>query len=613
MTVSRSLWRLASACLLPVLALVFSAGCNSKGGSSSKGATSFHVTGVVSYLRPPLLKDASGIPTGLETDEAKFQKHLGRGLVVRLWEQVEEKLPDGTPQTVYTLVNSTITSQLGFYSLAVESGHSYYVEVLSQSAGAGGTLRLVADVIDSSIPAADRNIYMLRKGLDGSSASLHPATAAHEATLNFEIGMSDVWLLGPQTSSPSPVATPESVGTGSRVIAALDSAYTFATLFGTSVTSGNLDIHYLRGINHPKGSFIEFDSSVYPLAYDGSTHAYHTFATLRGDQSTNDDAFDEGILFPMYAHSFLVNNGANLKPVGSPLPDLAPDLALQEAFADAMAANLLQSPYLADTAAAGTTYRDVRDLLGLSGSAMTPFSAPSLRALAWEIILKSNSLPTPGVVTDWDKIDPRVALRFLTLKIPTDTTTSHPTDVVNIYSQVARLQEAKSGLETVDLASIFTNSTLTPLLGAFNLQWPRPTAPSPYAGFLQDWGTDPTNASPTTTPPTQSFTMAHATMVDGIYPNVSSGEVIYAKYLLTKDSAFNLSLSLPSPLPSGASIEVKVFGSTYLFDAANTPVRVTMGGNASTPVLYTLRMRLISPNTLQPAPIQVALRMDPAP
>lgn len=612
MTVFRTLWRQAAAGLFLLLAGASMVGCGGKNSGSKTPTDTYHVTGLVGYVRPPLVKDDLGVPTGLETDSTKFKTLPARGVAVRLWELTNEKQADGSP--VYIVSYVAITNLAGGYSIPVQAGRSYFIEILSKvTTGVSGVpIRLVADSIDSSLPVMDRNVYVMRKGLDGSTDSMTPATPAKETTLNFTVGVADSWRLAPESVTTDARADLEPAPTGSRVLALLDSAYTFSTLYGGAATAAPLDLHYLQGVNHPKGSFVEYDPMTRPLTYDGSSGKRHFFGSIRGDQASNDDAFDEGVLFPIFARNVLSTYASSLAPVASPLPDLAPDLAVLEAFADAMSANLLKSPYLADTSASGTTYRDVRDLLGLTTPQCSPFSTPSLRALSWDLILKGNSLPNPGTATDWDKIDPRAMQRFLIPRIPTDTS-GVLTDVINIYSQVARLKDPKSGSESVDLASLFTDSVLTPILSPYNLTWPRPVAPSPYASFLQDWGADPANTVPAKTPPQQSFTMSGASLVDGVFPNASSGEVVYAKFTISKDTAFNLSLSLPSPLPPGATIEVRLVGQTLIFDGTNTPVRIVLAGNITTPQLYTVRMRLLSPTTLQSNPIQAALRFDPAP
>lgn len=612
MTVFRFLRRQAAAWLLPVLALGLSTGCGGKkSNSTATTASTVTIKGKVTYVRRPLLKSPAGIPTGLETDTAKFQTLPARGVVVRAWESKSQKLSDGTTQNVWVVVNNAVTDAEGSYSFGLTKGNTFFLELLSrQPVSLGSGIRIVADQIASAVNIVDRPLYTLRKGLDGASATLTPGTAATaDATVDFAVGLNDNWLLGYEQNTRVLDAAAESAGTGSRPLAILDSAFGFAVTYGRASVAVPLDLHYQVGVSDPKGSFIEYDQTVYPQSVDGFMALRHIFGSVKGAAS-DDDAFDEGVLFPLFARNGLSLTASGFHPVATMVPDLSPDLAVLEAFADAMAANQLKSPYLADTHAGGANYRDVRDVMGLTGAQLTPFAVPALRALSWDIVLKANNLPNPGTVTDWDKITPATSLRFFTPSATLDSS-NRTSDVTNIFHQVGRLQEARTATETADLAAIFTNAVLTPMLATYNLTWPRPAVPALYGTFLQDWGTDP--KSTVAALPTQTFSMAKAVQVNGTYPNLSSGEVVFARYLLTKDTAFLMSLNLPAPLPAGTQIAVVLNRTTYHFDNANTPIRLTQSGNATSPALYTLSMRLLSPTTLQAGPIQAALRLDPAP
>ncbi len=359
------------------------------------------------------------------------------------------------------------------------------------------------------------------------------------------------------------------------------------------MATSNLDLHYRPGISEAQGSFIEFDRSKYPLSYDNG--GGHYFGSLRGSAS-NDDAWDEGIIFPLLGRFFLYTQGqTSLFPPSSPLLDLSPDVAIIEGLAPLMAANALKSPYLADTSSGTIQLQDVRSLVGVSVAKQTVYSAPNIRALGWELVLKANSIAAPGSATTWSTINPAAMLRFFNLISPTDRS-----DSSSIYQQLGRLKEVKSSSDPIDLAAIFTDATLTSLTTPFQITWPRPTTP-PLNTFVTDWGSDPNNAALGTV----SFSMTNALQVQGAYPNVSEGEVAFARFALTKDTAYNLKVvSSIGLLPVGGTIEIRfpLTGLTYTFDGTSTSnsVRLVLSGNSTTPVVYPVRMRLLSPTALIP-------------
>ena len=177
---------------------------------------------------------------------------------------------------------------------------------------------------------------------------------------------------------------------------------------------------------------------------------------------------------------------------------------------------------------------------------------------------------------------------------------SDQTDISSIYQQLGRLKEAKSGSDPVDLATIFTDATLTAVTAPFQITWPRPTTP-PLNTFVTDWGSDPNSTTIGTIP----FSMANAVLVQGVYPNISEGEVAFARFALTKDTRYNLKVvGSNGPLPAGSTMEVRFLfaGFTYTFDAssATNSVQLILPGNATTPVVYPVRIRLLSPNALAP-------------
>ncbi len=607
------LWRMA----LPgaaALCLALAPGCK---GKTSTGVPdgSLLVSGKVTYTRVPLAVDANGVPKGLETDATKFTSLPARGVQLRFYQSVQETAPDGSKVSVWkTATADTVTDSTGAYSATVPKDTLIFVELLSRSSS--GNIRLLADPSGlgaSTLTASERPLYLLRKGLDGSApeGNKAPATkASGNVTVDFTVGLQDKWWIGLPSTVLVDSVVRETEGTGSRVLGILDSIYTWTSTYGRAVPEDghSLDLHYRPGISESRGSFVEYDKTVYPLAFDGVS--LHYFGSLRGG-SANDDAWDEGVLFPLLARNYLANQWALAPaPVGQRLTNLSPDLAMAEGFSDAMAANLLKSPYLADTAGAGATSRDIRDLSALGSDQKSPYSAPAIAALAWELILKANGQASPGTSAGWASINPVAMTRFFFLLFPKGTDGTTIIDTFSVYSQLARLSEAKASTDPVDLAAIFPSSVLTPLLAPFGVTWPRPTA-LPYSGFLLDWGTDPNTA--TSPIPPMTFTMAKAVKVGTVFPNASQGELAYAKFLLTKDTAYSFSVQTqPASLPAGTTLELYLpyTGKTFVFNGTTAAQRLPLIGNSTTPVFYWVRVRLVSPGQVAPD-VQVTVQLTP--
>lgn len=585
--------------------LTFSLGCksSSKSTDTTNGTSTATISGKVTYVRIPLVSDANGVPTGLETDSANFKVLPLRGALVRVYQAKDETNPDGTKTRVWILPSSpTLTDSTGAYSIPVPQGADTFVEVTSLFHLFNQQVRLIADPsgINSSLPQSQRAIYSARKGADGSVPVGNPTPGtpiSANTTLNFDIGLNDRNWIAPSNGIQPSTAVLDPSTTGSRPFAIGDSYYSFGSIYsGGIVGTSILDLHYCLGVSESRGSFIEFDRSKYPLSYDAYDGAGgHYFGTLRGSAS-NDDAWDEGVLFPLLARFALYTQGqTTLFPPSAPLQDLTPDIAIIEGLAPVMAANALKSPYLADTSAGSIQIQDVRSRVGLPIAKQTVYSAPNIRALGWELLLKGNGLASPGSVSTWATINPIAMARFFYLITPTD-----QTDISGIYQQLGRLKEAKSGVDPIDLASIFTDTVLTDLTSPFQIAWPRPTTP-PLNTFITDWGTDPNNATLGTLP----FSMANAVQVQGTYPNISEGEVAFARFALTKDTAFNLKVvASNSPLPLGGKIEIRFLslGTTFTFDGTPTAdsVRIVLQGNVTTPVVNPVRIRLLSPNAVVP-------------
>jgi hypothetical protein len=483
---------------------------------------------------------------------------------------------------------------------------------------------------------ADRSLYFLRKNAGGS---LTPAgdptpgtTLGVNATVDFAVDVTTPWWKAPlvntitkttTTVGGSPVVTwapnavAETSGTGSRVAAILDSAYTFGKTLGDPTPGYSLYLHYDAASSVAQPSFIEYDRTVYPHAFDGSGLVY--FGFIRS-VAANDDAWDEGVLFPLFARNWMVSQRfTSLLPTTplsdrSDLQDLRPDMALLEGYSQAIAAVLLKSPYLADTTAGGVSFRDIRVTSGLGTGA---YSAANMAALAWKLNLQASGTtvtPVADTPTGWATLTQTAISRFFAIVLPKDTATAtYVTDIASVYGQIARLKEAKGTTDTVDLLAFFPDATLTSLLTPFGLTWPRPTLPVPFvpsdAGFMADWGANPNSLTAALPSFTLSMANAHRNLLNR-YPNFSKGEVFTARFTLSGDRIYKLSVSTPSPIPAGAVVEVTIGGLQYLFSAGTAPIRLpALSGNSTTVVSQGIQARLLSPDTLQ-ADLVITLKLD---
>lgn len=607
--------RRAAFSALALLAAVLAVACKGSSSSSGTSEATITVSGTVTYTRVPLAFDSNGRPIGLETDSAKFTSLPARNVAVKFYSSTEETRPDGTKATVWKqAANDTYTDTTGKYSATVAKDTPVFVEVLGRTPT---SVRLVAGEMNSTLNQADRPMYLLRKGLDGSSPDANPVPATKasaNATVDFTVGLQDKWWLGIPVTAQLTSAVRETQGTGSRILGILDSIYTFQAVYGRVLPgsgSNSLDLHYLRGVSETRGSYIEYDRTLFPQAYDPSTGSRHYFGSLRG-ASANDDAWDEAVLWTLLGRNTQAYIWANsLKPVGQNLSHLAPDLALAEGFALGMAANLLKSPYLADTAGAGATVLDLRDLSALSADQKSPYSGPAIAALCWDLILTANSIARPGTATTWATINTSAIPRLFASTLPTDASDSTKVvDTYSIYSQVKRLQEAQATGDAVNLQAIFTDAALTPLVAPFGLTWPRPTSGA-HATYVADWGTNP--ATPTTPLAAIPLSMAKAVQVLGTYPNASEQEVAYSRFYLSKDTAYDFRVvTQPAVLPAGVTVEAYFPGvaRTFTFSGGEAPVRLTLPGNATTPVFHFFRLRLLSPGQIAPD-IQATVQFVP--
>ncbi|MCE1204153.1 MAG: hypothetical protein LWW79_06050 [Holophagaceae bacterium] len=641
MRLSRAFLQTLGAIALLAVALA----CGGKSKGSTTASTSALITGTVTYSRVPLATDANGVPTGLQDASvaANLKSLPARGVVLRAYQKIEQTNPNGTKTYPWIVVRTTTSDASGNYVLSVTKDRPTMVEVLSSFVGGGNLLiNVIAepDGITSTTGALDRLRYALRKAADGTAPANNNApnsVISSDSVVNFTVGLNDEWwLVNPSfnlsnTEAPltdqavletTVVGRTAGFGSGSRILGIGDTIATFVALYGFATPGTSFDLHYWLGLSEPRGSYVEYDTSRFPQSFDTSTGRFHFFGSLRGGLE-NDDAWDEGVILPLLARNWLYANNLGrtfsvstspLEPAGAALTNLVPDMARIEGLADVMAANVLKSPYLADTHGTSlTSMVDIRDITGLGSAQLTPYSAPAIRALAWEIILKANSLPSPGLAADWAKIDPLATLRFFQApaltKIATDTSEARDLEPLSIYNQLDRLKEAKASSEPVNLSGIFTDSVLTTLTTPFGITWPRPTTGA-YASFVADWGTNPTAPFPSVT-----LSMAKATLVNGAYPNLSQGEVSYAGFSLSADKRCTLTATIAPALGPDAKLEVDLpwMVRTFTFTGAgSTTETITIPVNSTlVPYYHPVRLRLKSPTALQPD-VVVTLSLTPA-
>lgn len=558
------------------------------------------ISGKVTYSRIPLVSNDKGEPIGLETDAAKFTTLPARYVQVRLWIALDETSSTGATSRPWRLAASMVTDKDGAYSidLSHKGNTDAFVELTSVATPMlpNEAIRLIADPvgIDSALHQSDRILYVLRKGVAGKlpdAAAIPGEKVTGDATVDFDIKQNTTWWLNSDIATESVLqqAVKESAPTGSRVLGILDRFSEFATAFGTASLPTTLDLHYRPGVSHARGSFIEYDRTRYPKAY--SVNGFHFFGSLRGAES-NDDAWDAGVIATLAAQNVVYASHAGpwafVQPVdrwsagaGQELVGLAPQVAFPQSSVLTLAAIVMKSPYLADTLA-GAPPRVV-DIRKVGTTSRDAFSVPNLQALAWEIVLKANSLPSPGTPTDWAKIVPSAGARYFTQVAPKDTN-GKLTDVVTVYGQLARLKEDKATGETVDLKTIFTDDALKALVAPFGLEWPRPTT-GPLATFLTDWGVDftPATGLPLFTK-TLTLSMSGA-LLDGtgFFNNASRGETLMGIYGTTKEQAYFLDVT-PLP-PVGVKLELRFAPAVN----AGSPIVQTYDANTSTDPLSPLK------------------------
>ncbi len=600
-------------------------GCGGKDDKASTDTVTVTVRGTVTYTRIPVVRNASGVPTGLESDPAKYTSQPARSIVVRIFQGQEETLFDGTKTIVWSVAGAGATDKDGKFAVAVKPDKPTFVEVVSSlqyidANSQSQVVRLLGnpDGIGSSIPLVERPLYGLRKALDGSAPANitvpgQVSSITAETTVDFSVGVDTRWLLIPTQPGPAAPSSPEPGISGSRVLAILDDGFAVATAIGSPTPGSILNLHYCPGVSAPRGTYVEFDKTVFPASFDGSSPTF--LGSVRG-AAANDDAWDQAITFQLFARNRLFAARQEQYPQmpfpvpalpdGSNHQGLAPDLALVEGFAKGIAALLLKSPYLADTHAGGVTVVDVdHPAAGLGADA---YSAANLADLFWEIALKANSITAPGTPDTWKNLESAAVRRFWSLSYTDSGTSTSFTETPNIWLQLGRLKEAKTSTETVDLAAIFTDAVLTDMAGAHGIAWPRPTT-GEDARFLKEWLKNPdlgANAIPALT-----LSMANARAdADGNFPNHSKGEVVYGRFQMDRDRVYLVSVLSTPALPAGAEVELMVGTQIYRLGSGSAPFSLHLSGTETTPITYPLRVRLISPSVVQPD-LQVTLRFAP--
>jgi hypothetical protein len=621
-----------SLAFLPLL----SVGC---GDAKAESKPSHTVKGTVTYRRLPIRTDDAGRPVGLGSPDDAETLPL-RGVTVRpVWLR-KEAMPDGSEADVWTAGTAVTTSGYGAYSLDLQGQINddtlpVYVEVVSAfnyfaSSSLSYNVRVIADAngLNSAAHQADRSLYFIRKGLDGSADGPTPAVAQNgDTVLDFEIGLDDRWWIGHTNARYAPYSVLEQSGTGSRVAAIIDTAFKAATTFGNPSPGATLDLHYRRGVTEPLGTYVEYDLER-SLAEPGSTGLNHVGSVRGGPQ--HDDAWDEGALLAMMARNSLrASNVAGrfqfpprkfpgFDPRNLPLAThLQPTMALAEGLPEVMAATALGTPYI--TSSSGTVVRDIRSVAGLP---LDVYSGPAIAAFAWRLALSVSGVESPGDPETWKDISPAWMLPFyaLTHTYVTDEDKDFATykDEPSLFTQLAQMSSFEGSLAGEEtLAEI-----AAPFFGEV---WPRPEE-GPLSRFVADWGVDPDSGKEPI--PSFSFGMSDATLdAEGRFPNLTAKENLTAKLTLTKDTNYWISVACAPSLPAGASIELRITECAVGSDDARTirtgtmapiafgpstgPRREVLLGNADGTVFYLLHFSLKSPN-VRVQDTQVGVRLVPA-
>lgn len=707
MAVCTSWLRTGAGMVLIAGLLGLGSGC--KRSSSNQNGT-VTLSGAIAYSRLPVVYDGTGAPTG-QLGPAPGTLTPARGVLVRVFQGFTEYDQSGQPSLVWRLGGATVTDSNGAYNFSgsVYANYPTFVEVDSVYKSLGtrnATVQVLADSngLASTLPEPNRPIYAYRVDgagnlyLDPTSNSSTTNTAnpttvpgpsgiGGDTTLNITLQSPNQddkwavttlnWYLLPKTSQPpAPNQAPLAIlPIGSEALGIVDSVYLFASYFGDPTPSvpngGIMDLHWYPGRTEmPRRSFVVYDPSTTPLASDGVT--VHSFATLAGGGAAVingvgvDDGWDPGVIYPMLARNSLFGQGlTTLYPTGTTaLPSLSPDLALVDGLADAMAAAVLQSPYLTDTTIpVALQARDIRNAPVPLPAPKTGATAPaSLAAAGWSLVnYENNALgnqPNPfsaGTPAQWVTINGQNLLRFFALTYPTVASGSTGSlqirsDIPSVFQQLARLGAAKSSADLQNLVAIFPNSVLFLLMSPENIDIPwtlgmtlptyttnwgqnpgfngTPAAQTTFTLSMANAGTVPNPLNLTTVPPAIGSLPAPAMPLD-VYPNVSADEVAYAELSLTVDRTCTLTVTPQSALPPDATIEVVVDGAInpppatsvqlpqgpFYFPNAQGEFTATFQliGNPpdyTNPIWHYLRIRLLSPAVQQPDPITFTVSLQ---
>jgi hypothetical protein len=97
--------------------------------------------------------------------------------------------------------------------------------------------------------------------------------------------------------------------------------------------------------------------------------------------------------------------------------------------------------------------------------------------------------------------------------------------------------------------------------------------------------------------------MAKAVQVRGTYPNLSEGEVFYSGFSLSADRRYVIGVSISPALPAGAELDLDLPQAARSFTftgAGGTTPALVLTVSTAPPVYHPVRVRLKSPNALQP-------------
>lgn len=646
---------------LPLAAgiLVLGLACKGSSKKDAPAATTVTVSGKVTFDRLMMLRDANGLPTGFEATATKLNQPA-RNVLVTLYRQVTVT-ENSLPQVYFVREATTSTALDGAYSFKVTKGEPYMVELQAAASFRGFVTNDQVTILEDSASEGlystaavnHRKKYCIRKALDGTlpstaPAANHVATASVSAdtTLDFHVGTSDSWFTAdtefdhnanrsllyvvpgysPASANYQQAGTLESSPTGSRLLGILDDFASIGYYSGLTstltVVPGRdserfLDLHYKQGVNQPKGTFIEFDQSTYPVTpgASGVNVALNPFTGVTHFMGAvaSSDAWDQGAILTLAARSFYyaglysrielsastIEGHKAPMPIAQALPDLQAELALLEGMPQALAALVQKNPYL------GASALDIRDLTSLPAAKRNIYSAPYIRALGWEIALKAHTITGPGTPTQWDTMKPGNLTPFFGLVSPTTST-----DLPNLYLQLQNLHVANTSPGGLNPSTIFTDAAIEAMLTgaplsapAGNIPWPRPTG-GPLSYTIDDWGTQPNGTLPGTT-----LSMANATLVGSSYPNLSVDELRFGRFLQTGTKTYTFQATTSPATITGGQVEISFISPapqgtvvrTFLLSGSmGAPVSLTLEGAVGAAASHTVRLRMLSPTTVQP-------------